>query len=96
MPSDIFSYYLLHSLSFIPFIYVRKIIILQSLSLPHLIKIPHILDFQKFPNPPNYCSNRLFGNQEHVRLKKHLISATYLAETEWSLVLTDITSTQKR
>ena len=85
IPNDTFSNYLLHSLNFIYFGYVSKT----------LFKIPHLLDFQKFPNPPNYWDSRLFDTWEHVRLKKLSISATLLAEIEWSLGLADITGTQK-
>ena len=50
IPNDTFSNYSLHSLNFIYFGYVSKT----------LFKIPHLLDFQKFPNPPNYWDSRLF------------------------------------
>ena len=51
--------------------------------------------FRNFPVLPDYWDSRLFGTWEYVRLKKHSICATFLAEIEWSLILTDITSTQK-
>ena len=42
--------------------------------------------FRNFPVPQNYWDSGLFGTWEYVRLKKHLISATFLAKIEWSPV----------